>query len=292
MVVVITMSQAFLLVTHILTDEILREFEKREEAAAHLGSSFILFHRANNAAVPARLRDYPFYSATEEHINTLGLKPLVKNKLVPGSNHFLLFDFASKHHFDHYWYIEYDVRFSGDWRIFFDSFSDASDDFVTSHIRRYEQEPDWAWWSSLKHNEIPFDTAKQLRSFNPIYKISQRALDHARLCHNDGWVGHHETLLPTLINYKFSVRDFGGSGEFVRRDQKELFYIDSADSKLSTGTMRFQNPHSWTFTQPRNKLIHPVKPDRIAKDLLRRGGLFDLVKSKINKLKTTTGDSA
>jgi len=230
-------KQAFLFVAHYNTPGIEAEFQKLKGATKGIGDCFLVGSR-----------DFP----------DLGYPTLYPNTLVPGSNHFILLDFFRKNHYDHYWNIEYDVSFTGDWKEFFEYFNRGDEDFVSSHIRFYEDEPMWFWWSSLKCGA---PVSKKIRSFNPIYRISHRALELVDAGHKGGWSGHHECLIPTILfNSGMALRDFGGSGSFVRTEDKERFYVDSSDYLLHDASINATNLHSGFLTGVKDKLFHPVKP--------------------------------
>jgi len=151
------------------------------------------------------------------------------------------------------------VKFIGDWKLFFSHFANAKDDFITSHIRSFRQEPYWYYWPTLFHPEKKINRLKYLRSFNPIYRISHRALEYIDKMHEDKWMGHHEVLIPTLLRKgRFKLRDFGGTGRFVRFGERNLFYIDSSSPALFDGSMRYR-PEVASFQEYKNKLAHPVK---------------------------------
>ena len=77
---------------------------------------------------------------------------------------------------------------------------------MSSYVRDYKEEPDWSWWGSLSGaEEIPLES--RVHSFNPIYRLSSRALAYVHDKLSQGWSGHHEVLLPTLLRY-------GGMGDF------------------------------------------------------------------------------
>ena len=68
------------------------------------------------------------------------------------------------------------MRFSGDWGNLFSCVEDLTADFISSHMQRAPLVPNWPWWDTLAHpyKVIPFE--ERIRSFNPIYRISNEAL--------------------------------------------------------------------------------------------------------------------
>jgi len=179
-----------------------------------------------------------------------------------GHCHFPLLQFFHDNpDFDYYWLIEYDVRFAGDWHFFFDYFKNTNEDFLTCHIRRYADEPGWAWWS-LHHPHKSIPLSERLSSFSPIYRLSNASLSFLHQSLSDGWCGHCEVLLPTLLHHNgFTIMDIGGKGTFTPPSMKDKFYTAQFNSNgaLECGTMRCQ-PSFWRVGQEKNKLYHPVKP--------------------------------
>ncbi len=247
-------NEIFLFATHFYTKEIIAEFKKIKNATRNLGASLILYHKKSPGSIDHRKLQQPHYLFTESKLSSLEYPTLVPERLVPGSNHFPLIQFSRKHLFHYYWLIEYDVRFTGKWQDFFVYFEQANEDFLSSYIRRYSDDKDWVWWSTLRHPYKKIKTSSMIRSFNPIYRISYPALHYIDTMHKKKWIGHHEVLYPTLLNLAgFKLRDFGGSDDFVMPEDKNRFY--------SARTMDSMNLHDLqTFDEPKNKLVHPVKP--------------------------------
>jgi hypothetical protein len=183
--------------------------------------------------------------------------------LVPGHNHFaLLRAFASDPTHDWYWYVEYDVRFTGDWRRFFEACSGLDADLLTCHVRRYVDEPKWTHWP-LSHPVHSVPLASRLRSFNVVVRFSRRALSALHDLHKAGWAGHHEVLVPTLLRAEgLEIADLGGDGPFVPAGFRNRFYtsFSTLDGGLEwLGTVRYR-PSRARPGRRRGALYHPVKP--------------------------------
>lgn len=149
--------------------------------------------------------------------------------------------------------MEDDVRFSGDWKDFFDSFASSTSDFLSSVIETKAENPNWYWWTSLKTGNEVIAEEKLLKAFNPIYRLSRQALACIDAYLRIGWMGHHEVLLPTLLyNKGFLVEDFGGEGTFVRPENNAKFYDDTS--------MRIAPVLP---DDRKNYLFHPVKEEKI-----------------------------
>lgn len=84
----------------------------------------------------------------------------------------------------------------------------------------------------------------------------------------DGWCGHQEVILPTLLYHnRMTLQDFGGKGEFTPIDNLEKFYTSSEcniHGKLEKGTFRYR-PILAKQWEKRNKLYHPVKMSSLSR---------------------------
>jgi hypothetical protein len=212
--------------------------------------------------VPAEIRQLPHFIFTNDILERLNYIPL-RDDVVTNA-HFVLMDFYLQHPFyDYYWFIEDDVRFTGNWSLLFDFFTrhPIQPDFISSLITTYQEAPVWNWWASLMHpvNQIPMYL--RIRSFNPVMRISNAALSCIHNMLRDKWIGHHEALLPTVLHLEgFHIADFGGDGPFVLPGQKERFYVtESMSNNVGVGTMRFRPVIQPSEITKENKLYHPVK---------------------------------
>lgn len=244
-------KQAFLLVTNQITKKIVEKYYLLKTAAADLGDVYILYHVSNGTEY--KLKSYTeqlnIEVFTDDILHNIGYTP-IENTLVPGSNHFPVLQFYLDHtQYSYYWSIEDDVVFNGDWKKFFNKVSIQEFDFITSHVRRYSDLPDWWWWDSLKQPQEDFDKAELINSFNPIYRISNKALNYIHNCLINGYSGHHEALIVTLLNRSgFKIADFS--------DTKNE--ITPTLSYCSLKTMRWK-PVFLFIGFKKNQLYHPVK---------------------------------
>lgn len=190
--------------------------------------------------------------------------PAIPGERLYHNVHFAILDFWLAHPgYEYYWVIEFDVRYTGTWEAFLRSFEGSDHDLITSHLRHFPDEPGWYWWDSLHHPTEMIDRTRYLRSFNVIYRISNRALARVHHAQLKGWRGHPEVLLPTLISTGgYTVRDFGGDGDFVEAGEKNRFYTsgstpDGVISPFCTLRWRPSRARPGLFG---NRLYHPVKP--------------------------------
>ena len=187
-------------------------------------------------------------------------KSYEKEGIYGGNLHLAVLEFVRRHpDFPAYWFVEYDVRFSGDWRRFFDAMDASDADLLATTVRRYRHDPRWGWWPALlsPSGEVPH--AEKIRAYLPIFRLSNRGCTVLDEMLREGWRGHYEVAVPTLLALRnLAVEDIGGAGEFVPDGRQNLYYTNSHTPWLSPGTFRFRP----TMSAPgpiANKLWHPVK---------------------------------
>ena len=258
---------AVLLQTHYLSRSLLRMFANMSAAMPN-ADSFILMHLPPDRPKPRELARLPHHFVTTPEIRD---PAYVHKTRGPdwriwrgGHTDLIALHFFSKHpDYDYYWFIEYDVRFSGDWRTFFAGFQHSDADFLSTSIRRASNDPNWMHWPTLHPpegmNQPPKDA--MLCSFMPIYRISARGFRVIDQAYREGWTGHCEASWPTIL-YRAGCRleDIGGDGEFVRPENRNRFYTNNpADVDLAPGSLVFR-PVRWKPGSGSNRLWHPVKP--------------------------------
>ena len=161
--------------------------------------------------------------------------------------------------YDYYWLVEHDVDFSGAWSNIIRAFADNRSDLLCSSLHRFETNPTWCWWNSIKWP----DGAKPelVRGFFPIARLSGRAIDVIVSAGRDGIDGFYELVWPTVLHHKgLIIEDFGGDGEFVQSTNKNRWYTSTLTSQnLYPGTLVVRPIRFRPGREP-NKLWHPVKP--------------------------------
>jgi hypothetical protein len=240
--------QAFLILTQEVSNHVVKLYNKIKQSVSPNSDVFLLYHTKENNS-PKVNEGIKVSTFTSNVLHELGYRS-IRTKLVPGSNHFPVLQFFINHpEYDQYWCIEDDVIFNGKWKDFFDKIPQEYD-FVTSHIRRYEDMKDWFWWDSYRVPGEDFNT-DMISSFNPVYRISNRALAYIDDRLKKGYRGHHEVLMPTLL-YKagFKLADLGSVEN----------HLTPHLSFNTLKTMRWKP----VFLRPGNKkntIYHPVKAD-------------------------------
>lgn len=246
--------------THVWSPELESEFQSLLELDADV---WLVLDRRTPGAAAIAARYPRCHMFDERQLFALPYPRLAGQGLI-NHPHFPLLDFFRAHAgYDRYWVIEYDVRYSGDWRHFFRSVDSYQFDLMTSHIRRYADEPRWPWWSTLEHPSTRIPRERYLRSFNVIYGVSRAALEFVHASLLAGWRGYPEVALPTLLSEGgFRLLDLGGHGEFTPaalRNQSYTSWATSSGYLSPFGTMRYRPARSTAGDLP-DKLYHPVKP--------------------------------
>ncbi len=254
--------------THYLSHALLKFFKTLQNAAPDF-DAYVLMHLPANAPVPDMLSTVPHHFVTTPEIKNpaYGRKSGGEGWHIwqGGNTDLIALHFLCSHTaYDNYWFIEYDVRFSGAWHEFFASFEETEADFLSTTVFRRSSNPSWMHWPTLRvPPPIGLTSTDLIASFMPIYRISRRAaqaIDHA---YQSGWSGHCEVTWPTIINRAgFSIEDFGGDGEFVREPNRNRFYTNTLlDPNLAPGSLVLRPARAFTGLK-KEKLWHPVKPIR------------------------------
>lgn len=258
------LENALFFVTHKIDKKIQKQFEKIRSELKGIADVFItgtynwdIKQEYKNIYVPISLEE--MRDKNKKLIGTVyngncHMTPiLIKNKK-PG--------------YLHYWFIEYDVLFTGDLKDIFKKVENDNSELITTHIKTYESDLEVSWifgssyifgfWDVMmlwnnQHQNIPL-----YRAFLQFYRISNIAIDKmSQIVLNNGWGGHFESLLPTaLIYWKMKVSQFWGESEFTPQDRKWLFY-HSYPTDTYLGTFRFRPPI--LNTHKKWYLFHPVK---------------------------------
>ena len=178
----------------------------------------------------------------------------VKNASLWKNTEHSTIDFCLKYPgYSHYWVVDHDVRFTGDWNSFFCSFMQSDADLIATYISRYGEgnwhnEVEESWWP-WKSGNIIMDDSNKVRAFFATYRFSRRALELLDRKYISGIEGFCEMVVPTLLSHEgYSLQDIG----------KEYY-----DEKTFNFFNRVVKPG-----KEKNKLYHPVLP--ISKVAIRK----------------------
>ena len=254
-------SKAVAFFTHVFDEAIELRYRKLKSNLDGLAQIFILAQRGT--PIPRE------FSGETYFFDYGGLRSeaarVIGDELIPGNTHLVALDFA-RHHpgFDYYWFVEYDVVFSGNWATLFMAVQDDRSDLLATHIRSVTEEPRWPWWSTLDLPGCPLPRPSWRRAFFPVYRISREGLGAVNERVKSGWSGHFEALVPCAIQTaSLSISDLGGAGILTPEDRRHRFYSSfssRAGESLNAGTLRHRPPHYFPRLR-KNTIFHPVKSD-------------------------------
>ncbi len=131
------------------------------------------------------------------------------DRSIMGSTHFPLLDHAKTRSYSHYWLIESDVEYRGDWGAWLGAYRHCDTDLLASHFRSHADWPRWGWWRTLGVPRGALVAIRDLRrAFLPVLRLSRSALAAIDLAHQAGWRGHFEALIPTVVHLQgLSMQD-------------------------------------------------------------------------------------
>jgi hypothetical protein len=177
--------------------------------------------------------------------------------------------FQDRPDFDYYWFIEYDVDFTGSWRTFFAEFVDTPADLLGTNLYPKALSQDWLHWKWFKP---PAHVAAHsiLRGFFPINRVSRRFCE-TYIRRVEAWEGHWEALFPSIaLDAGLRVEDIGGEGPMTPRHRCQRFYTSASPHRLEEGTFRAYPrvdthyfPNRVDALRP-DHLWHPIKTDAFA----------------------------
>lgn len=259
-----TCREVILLAAHTINEFIFSQYYVLKKAVEKRADLYLLLEgdESIKSLLPADVQSYVF---SIDSLKELKYNPIGET-LIPGNNHFPVFLFYRDFpNYDYYWNIEYDVYFHGDWCAFFTAFDGIDADFISSHIEYFGQRPSWNWWNTMNVKTLSIPQQEYIKSFNPIYRISNIALNYLNQVLSEGNSGHHEVFIPTILNNGgFLLLDYGGFGNFTPPEFNDRFYYVPyiLDDYYADTTMRYRplfDREKIEETSCNNKLYHPVK---------------------------------
>lgn len=171
----------------------------------------------------------------------------------------LMWYFHSHPEHHHYWLMEYDVRFTGQWPDFFRHFAGNESDLLATTVFDYDFRPQWRHWNTLSSPQV-VPCRDRVRALFPLYRISNAALRALHSAYCSGWSGHYEVTIPTILKTRgFTLEDIGGDGAYVASGNRNRFYRNSpGNAGLAPGTFTVAS-NALSDNYPRNLLWHPIK---------------------------------
>jgi hypothetical protein len=251
----------------VLNEEVLALFRELKDACAD--NYKVAFLADNSQGVfDSRKDDADFFLFTLTDLLSLEYpgRPLIHNlegrqnnsdhvyfNFRPGSTDMpMQYWFRENPGYDYCWVVEYDVRYTGDWRRFFADFGGNDADLIGTWLTRYRDIPHWPLWPTLDLLDQTLGIEDYVRGFFPVYRLSSRAFALLDGEYRRGVSGHYEGVVPTVLDRAgLTMEDIGGDGEFVRPENRNRYYRD--------GSFTYRPIRYRTGSEP-DTLWHPVKP--------------------------------
>jgi hypothetical protein len=157
---------------------------------------------------------YPGKARQFDPLNFIGNADLVPMKF-----------FLDRPDYDHYWIIEYDVRFSGSWPELFADLSSSGADLLCTTMQTWAENPDWAHWNTLSTGGEDVPLERRVKGFMPFCRLSHALLAACDARYRNGWSGHSEVIWPTVGSLAgLLLEDIGGSSSFTPAARRGRYY--------------------------------------------------------------------
>lgn len=255
-------NTAVLFISHLINEDTMKKYIKLKNELFDTCDVFWVLQKEcnNDISLPD---DILFYTFSMASIREMKYEPLYDDSIYCNVNFVLQRFFKDNPKYERYWSIEYDVIFTGNWHTLIDSFEHKDADLISCHIAKYTKgiNEHWDWWKPLVWVDEEIPLGECVKAFNPIYSLSNKALEFLDEFLRKGNSGHFETVMSTALHYHgFKLLDMGGTGDFTPPELRNRFYIQGAG--VNNGTMRFRpnflNEEVVAMNVP-DKLFHPLK---------------------------------
>jgi hypothetical protein len=214
--------------------------------------SFPVDHIANARVVRWKdlTRQLPYREKHREHRGTFW----PRNIEMP-----LMGFFQESPRYANYWLMEYDVRFTGHWKELFGHFAASKSDLLATTIFDYDFRPEWDNWKTLRSPQGVAERDR-VRALLSLCRLSNTALQAVHRAYCEGWSGHYEVTIPTILKTQgLTLEDFGGSGRYVAPGNHNRFYRNTPEvGGLAPGTFTIA-ANAICDEYPLNMLWHPIK---------------------------------
>lgn len=255
------MKKAVLFISHRVNEDTMEKYQKLRNELSECCDVFWALDESKEKYIQPE--DIPFFRFNISDIHSLGYEMLYDDSIF-GNVNFILQGFYKRYpDYDYYWSVEYDVVFTGDWRTLINAFEQTDSDLISCHIEKYDikRNAHWDWWKPIVWVEEEIPLERCVKSFNPIFCLSNRALSFLDGYFRKGNCGHFETIMSTALHfYGFKLTDMGGLGEFTPPEFRNKFYVQGVG--INNGTMRFRPEFLKEEIKAlgvTDKLFHPLK---------------------------------
>lgn len=250
------MKQALFFVTHIFDARVEKRLKKIISDTENFCDVYITTNKPEN--IPAPYKD---------RVRTWSLEEMKKRNSLLISNGYLwnchmtpLILREKVPFYDFFWFIEYDVVYTGNWGDIISQCMSDDADLIATHLKRYTEndQKKWSWWKIFTTwDDILSDTQK-ISGFFPVYRISNQWIDAIQESIHRGWKGHFESLIPTAIEFqKGTLHELGWSAPLTPQERKWYYYTTYASKYRTLSEFRYAPDH--VVLLRKKTLYHPVK---------------------------------
>lgn len=148
------------------------------------------------------------------------------------------------------WIVDARVRLAQELEEFQLSFEENEADFLATEIRSWADEPTWGWWASMTVPSEEDLSDLGVAALLPLIRLSRPAAEAILSGIDQGWTGHPEALIPTLVNRAgLKIEDFGGTGRFTPPERNRQWYDErtwhwQGPVEHVSGKLHFPVPYS------------------------------------------------
>ena len=145
-------ADVIVFLAHVFDEEIERRFFKLKQECSELCDVVVLAEQGST--IPPNIA--PFTRFFDFSALKQMAKSVISSGIVPGNCHLRSIDYYRRFpHYRHYWFVEYDVVYTGNWGHLISSLADDPSDLLASHVRTLADEPDWYWRKSFSTGTDP-----------------------------------------------------------------------------------------------------------------------------------------
>jgi len=261
---------AVLYISHIVSPATIRNYFRIKEG---MRSNFDVFwvYEGNHSSKILNLLPINVFRFSKDEIN-IPEKSEKQTGITPGNTPLITIKFSNNNEYDNYWFIEYDVQFTGNWNDVFSLTHECEADLIAEFIEFPFSDETWSHWESI---DLPY--AQVARCFGPIRRVSHRMLGRYEDLLASGYWAHHEILLPSMAKHEgWAVEELND----LAKKQRGGHIYTPANDQDEEGTLNYRPVTSTTWGKERNKLHHPVKPIRWFQDKFgMRAGVIEAYKA-------------